>query len=348
MLPLEELTRHLLEGEELSSSHISAAAQILTGPENSDEAKAAFLRALAVKGESAGEIANFAREFRKRAIDPGVDAWSAEAIDIVGTGGDHAGGFNISTLVVLTLACCGVTVMKHGNRGITSKCGSADLFAALGVKIDAPPEKTRRALQELGFAFFFAPAYHPSFKHIAPVRKALAAEGQRTIFNILGPLVNPGRPARILLGVFAHSWVAKMADALEELGVEAGLAVHGSLSSERGIDELTTATPNRVRGVGRLRSVDATWQAEDYGFAVSPFDHLRGGDVAENLAIVEAILSGRGPQGLVDTIIFNTAVALWISGRVSSVRDGALPARDMLLGGRVKAKIAATREFFAA
>lgn len=348
MLPLEDLTHRLQAGQELSAADVATAAQILTEPEHSEGSKAAFLRALAVKGESAREIASFAREFRKRAVDPGVQAWASDSIDIVGTGGDHAGGFNISTLVVFTLAACGVSVMKHGNRGITSKCGSADLFSALGVSIDAPPEKARRALQELGFVFFFAPAYHPSFKHIAPVRKALAAEGQRTIFNILGPLVNPGRPGRILLGVFGESWVPKMADALDDLGIEAGIVAHGSLGEDRGIDELTTATPNRVRGLGRLRGLDATWKAEDHGFEASPFDDLKGGDVAENLQIVEAILAGRGPKGLVDTIVFNAATGLWISGRTSSVREGAAQAREQLLDGGVAAKIAATRKFFAA
>lgn len=346
MQPLEELTRRIQAGQELSPSDVAVAAQALTAPEVLEATKITFLRSLAVKGESAGEIASFAREFRQRAVDPGVQAWAGDAIDIVGTGGDHAGGFNISTLVVLTLAACGVTVMKHGNRGITSKCGSADLFAALGVTIDAPPEKMRGALRELGFAFFFAPAYHPSFKHIAPVRKALAAEGQRTIFNILGPLVNPGRPSRILLGVFAKSWVSRLADALEDLGIDAGLVAHGSLSEDRGIDELTTATPNSVRGLGRLRSVEGIWRAEDHGFPPASFDDLKGGDVAENLKIVEAILAGRGPKGLIDTIVFNAATALWISGRVSTVREGAGQAREQLLGGGVQAKIAATRAYF--
>lgn len=346
MLPIEELTQRLQAGHELSPVDVGGAAEALIDSAVPDLAKAAFLRALAIKGETAHEVASFAREFRKRVINPGVESWAGDAIDIVGTGGDHAGGFNISTLVVFTLASAGLTVMKHGNRGITSKCGSADLFSALGVSLDAPPEKLRRALSELGFVFFFAPNYHPSFKHIGPVRKMLAAEGQRTVFNILGPLVNPGRPSRVLLGVFAKSWVARMADALQTLGLEAGIAVHGSLGDDRGIDELTTATPNTIRGFGKLRNLDTTWQAEDHGFVRSPFDDLKGGDVTTNVAIVEAILAGRGPRGLVDTIVFNAATALWISGRVSDVRAGAQQARELLLGGGVKAKIAATREFY--
>ena len=243
-------------------------------------------------------------------------------------------------------ASAGVTVMKHGNRGITSKCGSADVLAALGVNLEAPPEKLRRALDELGFVFFFAPAYHPTFKHIAPVRKALAARGQRSVFNILGPLINPGRPAHLLLGVFAEPWVAKLAGALDSLGAQAGIAVHGVIGDGRGIDELTTATANRVRGFGRLREVDGVWRAEDFGLASAPFAELQGGDLAANIGIVDALLAGKGPAGLVDTIALNAAVAMWIVGRVPTVRDGVAAAREILLGGAVQKKIAATREFY--
>lgn len=343
---LSNFTDAVAAGRELTATEVEAAAAALAATEESDEVKAAFLTALAQKGETAGEVAGFARAFRARAVDPGVEAWAGQAIDIVGTGGDHAGGFNISSLVVLVLACAGVTVMKHGNRGVTSKCGSADLMSALGVDLEAPPEKLRRALKELGFVFFFAPAYHPAFRHIAPVRKALAARGQRSVFNILGPLINPGRPAHVLLGVFAQSWVPKLAGALDELGASAGLAVHGVIDASRGIDELTTATPNRVRGFGRLRAHDGEWSATEFGFAPSPFSELQGGDLTTNLAIVEAVLAGRGPRGLVDTIVLNAAVAMWVTGRVTEVRDGIGLAREALLGGAVEHKIAATREFY--
>ncbi|MGH7946438.1 MAG: anthranilate phosphoribosyltransferase, partial [Opitutaceae bacterium] len=244
------------------------------------------------------------------------------------------------------LASAGVPVMKHGNRGITSRCGSADLLGALGVSLDAPPAKLQRALDELGFVFFFAPAYHPTFKHVAPVRKALAALGQRTVFNILGPLINPGRPAHVLLGTFSAASVPKLAGALETLGARAGLAVHGVIDSSRGIDELTTATANRVRGFGGRRDIDAEWHAGDFGLERSPFSHLTGGDLQANLAIVDAVLAGHAPAGLVDTIVLNAAVAMWIVGRVGTVREGLGPARELLLGGAVKKKIDATREFF--
>ncbi len=346
MPELAELTRRLQARQELTSAEVAGAAAALASAEIADESKATFLIALGDKGETAAELAAFAREFRARAINPGVEAWAANAIDVVGTGGDLAGGFNISSMVVLTLACAGVPVMKHGNRGVTSKCGSADLLAALGVDLQAPPEKQRAALEQLGYAFFFAPAYHPTFKNIAPVRKLLASQGRRSLFNILGPLINPGRPANVLLGVFSEAWVEKLADVFDLLGAEAGLAAHGVIAPGRGIDELTTTTDNRVRGIGRLRAVDGRWRGSDFGFLQAPFTDLEGGDLETNKAIVDALMAGRGPSGLVDTIVFNAAAAMWITGRTADLREGVEPARALLLGGAVKAKIAATKEFF--
>ncbi len=346
MPTLATLTEQIAAGRNLTSPDVEIAAAALAATADSDEVKGGFLLALAQKGETAEEVAAFATAFRSRAINPGVEAWASHAIDIVGTGGDHAGGFNISSVVVLVLASLGVTVMKHGNRGITSKCGSADLLGGLGVKLEAPAEQVRRALAELGFVFFFAPAYHPTFRHIVPVRKALAARGQRTVFNILGPLINPGRPAHVLLGTYSAASVPKLAGALEALGARSGLAAHGVIDGERGIDELTTATTNRVRGFGDRRDIDGEWQAADFGLSRAPFSHLAGGDLASNLAIVDALLVGRAPTGLADTVVLNAAVGLWLVGRVASVGEGLAPAREALLGGAVRQKIAATREFY--
>ena len=346
MSVLTNLTTQLAAGRNLSRADVELAVGALAGMETADPVKEAFLAALAATGETAEELAAFAVEFRKRALDPGVGAWAGQAIDVVGTGGDHAGGFNISSLVTLVLASAGVVVMKHGNRGITSKCGSADLLAGLGVNLEASPEQLRRALDQLGFAFFFAPAWHPAFKAVAGPRKALAARGQRTIFNLLGPLVNPGRPAHTLLGVASTPLLEKMAGALDQLGGQAGLTVHGVITPERGIDELTTATVNLVRGTGRLRPLAAEWRSADFGLPTAPFSDLTGGDLATNLALTEAVLAGRGPAGLTDTIVLNAALGLWITGRIPQVRDGLAPARELLLGGAVAKKIAATREFF--
>lgn len=349
MSTLADLTDRLRRRVALETADVEAAATALAAPSDSagDEAKADFLRALSDKGETPAEIAAFATAFRARALDPGLTAFAPRAIDVVGTGGDHTGAYNISSLVTLTLACAGVPVMKHGNRGITSKCGSADLLAGLGFRLDAPPPVLREALGELGYVFLFAPAFHPAFKHIAPARKLLAAEGRRSIFNVLGPLINPGRPAHALVGVFAESWTAPLADTLGLLGYAAGVAAHGRLADGRGVDELTTATDTRVRGFGRLAEIDATWTPESLGLARADFAALTGGDLAQNLALAEALVAGRGPAALADTIALNAAVALWIVGRASAPAEAFADMRALLVGGPVRARIAATREFFA-
>lgn len=346
MSVLAELTDRLSNKLELSSPEVEAAAGALAEAEVGDAEKAAFLRALSDKGETAAEMAAFATAFRARALDPGVADVASRAIDVVGTGGDHTGAFNISSLVVLTLSCAGVPVMKHGNRGITSKCGSADLLAGLGYRIDAPADKLRSALDQLGYVFFFAPAFHPAFKHIAPARKLLAAEGRRSVFNVLGPLINPGRPAHVLLGVFSEAWTPLMADVLHRLGAAGGLAAHGRIDAKLGVDELTSATDTRVRGFGRHHDLDTVWTPESLGVRRADFSELAGGDLAHNLAIVEALLAGRGPDGLADTVALNAAVSLWICGRAATPSEAFGHARELLLGGAVKAKIAATREFF--
>ena len=341
------LTKKLAARQDLAAEEASAAALALAAAEGfADEAKIDFLAAFATKGETPAEIAAFAAAYRGIARNPGVEEWAPRAVDVVGTGGDHAGGFNISSLVTLTLASAGVPVMKHGNRGITSKCGSADLLAGLGVDLEATPEKSRRALAELSYCFFFAPAYHPAFKNVAPARKALALRGQRTVFNLLAPLINPGRPAQALVGVYSPTIVPKIADALATLGCAAGLVAHGVITPDRGIDEMTTATENQVQGIGRLRPHSGRWSAGDFGLPVARFDDLLGGDLPANLAITEAVLAGRGPAGLVDTIVLNAAAGLWITGRTENLKAGLAPARELLLGGAVAKKIAATKEFY--
>ena len=343
---LEQLTDALRAKRDLTSDEARRAAQALAEADVADAVKVEFLAALAAKGETTTEIAAFAATYRAVARDPGVQEWAPHALDIVGTGGDHAGGFNVSTLVTLTLASAGVPVMKHGNAGITSKCGSADLMAAFGMDLHASPEKTRAALRELGYCFFFAPAYHPTFKHIAPARKALAARGQRSIFNVLGPLINPGRPANVMLGVYSPALVEKFAHVLEELACPSAIVAHGIIAEGRGIDEWTTATDNLVAGVGRARASVANWTPAEFGMQRAEFSDLVGGDVATNLAITDAILNGRGPRGLVDTIVAVGAIGLWVAGREPRANSGVERVRELLLGGAVAKKIAASREFY--
>ena len=344
---LASLAAALRTGRELTGAEADSAAAALASDGFSDEAKADFLSALAGKGESVSEIVSFARAFRALANDPGVSDWSARAVDIVGTGGDHSGGFNISSVATLVVASAGVPVMKHGNRGITSKCGSADLFAGFGVDLEAPPAKLRDALGRLGYIFLFAPSWHPAFRRIGPARRILAARGERSVFNILGPLVNPGRPAHVLLGAASPQLAAILAQALDALGTSAGLAVHGVISPGKGIDELTTATPNIVHGAGRLKSIHEGWAPESLGLGRSPFSDIAGGDLAENLAIVDRLAAGGGPRGLADTIALNAAAALWLAGARPDLRGSIGEAREILLGGAVRQKIADTRDFYA-
>jgi anthranilate phosphoribosyltransferase len=344
MLPA--FTAKLRARQDLTVSEARAAALALAQADVAEADKIDFLTAFSAKGETVDEIATFAETYRGVARDPGVEEWAPRALDIVGTGGDHAGGFNVSTLVTLLLASAGVPVMKHGNVGITSKCGSADLMAAIGVDLHATPEKTRAALRELGFCFFFAPAYHPTFKHIAPARKALGARGHRTIFNVLGPLINPGRPAHVMLGVYSPALVEKFAVVLEKLGCTAGIVAHGIIADGRGIDEWTTATDNLIAGVGRLRGCTANWIPEDFGMTRADFTDLLGGDLQANLAITDAILAGKAPRGLSETIIAVAAMGMWIAGRQPDLKSGVPVARELLWGGAVAKKIADTRDFY--
>ena len=339
MHAIEPLTEILSSGSDLGSNQATVAAELLMRSDVTAASKRAFLTALARKGETATEVAAFAHVFRDHAVDPGVGDWAARAIDVCGTGGDGSGTFNISTAVSFVVAAAGVPVFKHGNRSITSKCGSADLMEALGIRLDAPHDVLRDSLRELNFCFFFAPAFHPAFKEIMPVRRALAEAGQRTIFNLLGPLINPGRPAYQLLGVFSQDWVQPLADALGELGLTAGLVAHGSPQVGSALDELSCAGENFIAGFGRLASARGELNAVDAGLPTGEFAELAGGDVAANLATMHALLSGDPeavPAGLRNTVLLNAGVALWIAGAAVDLEEGVCQARQTLESGAVR------------
>jgi anthranilate phosphoribosyltransferase len=346
MSDLVQWLEQIRAGHPLSELQASAAATALASAEVPAELKGEFLVALAEKGETGAEIAAFARAFREMARDPDLADWSGRAIDVCGTGGDHAGSFNVSTATVFVLAAAGVPVLKHGNRSITSRCGSADLLEALGIRLEADLPTLRRSMEQLGFAFLFAPAFHPAFKEIGPVRRALAAKGQRTIFNILGPLINPARPAHQLLGVFSEALAPVLAEALHGVGVVSGMVVHGRTEQGGGVDELTTATVNRIVGAGRHRGLDEVWTAERFGLAPASLEDLAGGDREENLAIFHRLLDGDVPQGLIETVCLNAGAGLFLAGRAADLKDGIGLARDLLLGGAVKRRVAEAREFY--
>src|SRR5689334_11990259 len=252
-MSLEKLIAELVASRHLSEDHVRMAVGQITDENVPPALKADFLCHLALKGETVGEISAFAQALRERAVQPPLDAaWrnAHEILDVCGTGGDRLNTFNISTTVAVVCAAAGVPVAKHGNRAITSQAGSADVLEALGIKIDLPPAEAARSLRERNFAFFFAPNYHPAFKHIAPARKLCAERGQRTIFNFLGPLLNPARPSAQLVGVSRPELCEPLAHVLQSLGVRRGLAVCGQIEQGTGgtacLDEFATFGENRV------------------------------------------------------------------------------------------------------
>jgi len=345
-MDLTLLTRSVAAGAELSPSEIPAVAHALADAAVPATDKEALLEALARRGETAGEIAGFAQAFRALARDPGLERWAPVAIDVCGTGGDRSGSFNISTAVGFVLAAAGIPVIKHGNRSITSHCGSADILEKLGLRIDLDPAALGAAMAELNFVFLFAPAYHPAFKEIGPVRRALAARGLRSIFNVLGPLLNPARPAMQVMGIFAEKLVPTVAGALDRLGLAGGLVVHGTGPEGQAFDELTVTGSNRLCGFGRLRGQDVSLTAADVGLAPATPADLAGGDAAANAAILDRVLAGTAPQGLVDSIVFNAAAGLYVAGRYDSIAGAVPDARELLLGGAVADWLARAKEFF--
>ncbi len=345
-MDLKAITPEIAPGRELSPVEVAHVAHTLADETAPIADKEAFLEALAKRGETPDEIAGFARTFRDLARNPGLERWAGRAIDVCGTGGDRSGTFNVSTVVAFILAAGRIPVIKHGNRSITSSCGSADLLETIGVKLDADSSQLQRSLNELDFVFLFAPHYHPAFKAIGPVRKALAARGVRTVFNLLGPLLNPARPAFQLVGVPAAPLVGPIARALDTLGLTSALAVNCRGSEGLGYDELTVVGQNRASGAGKLRGAEFTFEAAGIGLPAGSPGDLKGGDRAANLALLERILDGKAPTALVDTIVLNAGAALHVCGRAASIRDGLGTAREWLLGGAVRLWLSRVRDFY--
>ncbi|MGC6455172.1 MAG: anthranilate phosphoribosyltransferase [Coraliomargaritaceae bacterium] len=349
VMDISSIIEHLEGGYDLSEEQATSSATSLADPNVEGELKKRFLLALAEKGETPVEVAAFASVFRQKAVDPGLGEWADQAIDIVGTGGDGAGTFNISTAVSFIVAACGVPVLKHGNRSITSNCGSADILEAVGVRLDAPHDVLQASVRELNFCFFFAPAFHPAFKEIMPVRKALAAEGKRTVFNLLGPLINPGRPNYQLMGVYAKDWVEPLAKALELLGLKSGLVVHGLPEPGQALDELSCSGTNHVSGFGALADVNGALSAKDAKLDPCSFSDLAGGDAAENLKRLHQLVSAEQcdvPKGLRDTILLNAGAALWIAGSEANLQDGIARADQALSSGQVADWLKRVRDFY--
>lgn len=327
----------------LTTDQVAEAAAFLVDAGAAAEAKADFLRALARRGETPAEIAAFVREFLKLAVDPGLDRSKLPGpmLDVVGTGGDKLNLFNVSTTAMFILAAGGVCVVKHGNRGVTSKSGGADVLEALGVKIDLAPEKVARGIESIGLGFFFAPVYHPAFKAVVEARKILAAEGQRSIFNMLGPLLNPAQPDHQLIGVFDPVLTHVFGEILADLGRKSAWVVHGSTDDGRGMDELSSIGLNRICKLTDGRLTDEDVDPRDLGFAPSTVSELVGGDAEENADLLEGILTGtiRGPKR--EIAILNAAAGFVITGIAKDMHQGRRHAEEQIERGAAHAKMRA-------
>ena len=340
---LESLTQQLNTLKPLSAVEIQAAVAQLVDETVAAEAKADFLVALAQKGETPDEIAAFAAALREKSITPPIEQpWreSREILDVVGTGGDHLSTFNISTTVAILCAAAGVAVAKHGNRAVTSTVGSADVIEALGIPVNLAPDEAAQSLRDHNFVFFFAPNFHPAFKNIGPARKICASRGRRTIFNILGPLLNPARPSALLVGVPRPDLCEPMARALQALGARRAMVVSGE-GAGRHLDEFSTLGPNHVAEFYQERGfAKSVMTLENFPLQPAALEDLRGGDKLVNAEIIRAILQGRerGPKR--DAVLLNASAALFVASRVKSLSEGWDLAAETIDGGKTAAKLA--------
>jgi len=338
---LNELIKQLTDARPLANEQVAAAVDELADEGAAAETKAQFLTALARKGETIDEIAAFVRALRDKSIPPVLDAAtrSRPILDVCGTGGDRMNTFNISTTVALMLAAAGVAVAKHGNRAITSPSGSADVIEALGIRTQLTPAEAGAWLRDRHFAFFFAPSYHPAFRHIAPARRLCADRGQRTIFNYLGPLLNPARPTAQLIGVPHPALCESIARVLQSLGVGRGMVVCGQAGPGY-LDEFSTMGDTTVAEFYQPHGFAVATVAA--GFFPSqpavPAD-LIGGDRQANAATIRNLFQGRerGPKR--DAVLANAAAALLVAGRTSSLQTGWDVAGELLDSGRAYAKL---------
>ncbi len=285
----------------------------------------AFLAAIRVKEESVDEVLGFTEALRENAIHVDHGLGRQPVLDTCGTGGDDLGTINVSTLAAIVIAACGVPVAKHGNRSISSKCGSADLLEALGVAILTDADRIAASIREVGIGFLFAPALHPAMKNVMPARKEL---GIRTVFNVLGPLVNPARANRQLVGAPSLKGAEIMSEVLSRLGLEHGLVVHGA----DGLDEISLSGPTHVFQVTPGSVSHHTLTPEDFGLQRAPLSALRGGDVERNAAIARDLLEG-AKGAMQDFVVLNAAAGLRIAGVVDSWTEGTELAASALDSG---------------
>ncbi len=326
---IAQSVKRVIEGQHLDRNEMHEVFGHVMDGNASDIQKSALLVALRMKGETADEITGAAMAMRERVTPLDVDR--EDLIDTCGTGGDGRGTFNISTVAAIVAAGAGANVAKHGNRAVSSSCGSADVLSALGVHIDLDAPRMSQVLRRAGIAFLFAPKLHPAMAAVAGVRKEL---GVRTIFNVLGPLTNPAFAKRQVLGVYAERLVDVVAQVLNALGAKHALVVH----SRDGLDEISISAPTRVCEVrdGELRSYELN--PEDLGLARHPIERVAGGDARENASIAREVLGGANGARH-DIVVANAGAALYVGGLVPSIRDGVALAKESIASGRALEKL---------
>jgi len=336
-MSLQPYLDRIVRRENLTESDAHSAMSVILAGQETTPRIAAFLIALRMKGETADEVVGFARAMREAANT--VDAGTGEGplLDTCGTGGDSASTFNISTIAAFVVAGAGVRVAKHGNRSISSRCGSADLLEALGVEVGLTAAESGRAIRELGIGFLFAPALHPAMRHAQPARLELK---MRTVFNLLGPLANPANASAQLVGAPSPAAAELIAEALARLGLERGFVVHGS----DGLDEITTTGPTLALEITRGAIAHRTLAPEDFGVQPAAPADLKGGNPAENAEIAKAVLSGaKGPQR--DIVLVNSAAALVAAGKARDFLEGMTLAAASIDTGSAQAKLTALAEW---
>ena len=316
-------------GKPLSFEEARDAFDVIMSGDATPGQVGGFLMALRVRGEVVDEIAGAVATMRDKMLR--VEA-PEDAVDIVGTGGDNSHSVNISTTSAFVVAGCGVPVAKHGNRGLSSSTGAADVLMALGVKIDIAPDAISRCIREAGIGFMFAPAHHPAMKHVGPVRAEL---GTRTIFNLLGPLSNPAGVKRQMVGVFAPEWIGPVAETLRSLGTEAAWVVHGD-----GFDEITATGETRVSTLAAGKVDSLAFVPEDFRLKRHERAALRGGDAEFNAAALRAVLAGDA-GAYRDTVLMNAGAGLVVAGRAADLQAGIEQAAAAIDSGRAANVVAA-------
>ena len=344
---MKALVEKLRAGIDLSPEDIGYSVAVLLSETASDDLKAQFLTALHEKGESAEEIAGFVRQLVDRAIDPGLEPekLAGPMIDVCGTGGDGLDFFNVSTTIMFVLAAGGAVVVKHGNRAVTSRCGSADVLEELGVAIDLEPDDLRECVERHGLGFIFARQYHPAFRAIAEMRARLARRHTRTIFNLLGPLLNPARPARQLIGVFAPRLATVFGEVLRQLGHKRAWVVHGLGEEGVGMDDISISGATIVTELVDTKVTSAVLDVNWLGIPRANIAELGGGDARENAATLEGILAGKikGPKR--DMVIANAGGGFVAAGLAYDLKDGIQLARQAMESGHALEKLRALQNF---